>query len=463
MTRQRGERGGSGRPARAWALGLGALVISLCGAWLAWLLLGEDTPREVAANLAAPIEVATPRSVRTSGPPAPSSPPRPSPGPPASPPSAAPARVSRAALPAEVVPQGAERFGVVGEVLGTELALGPIQIEAVRVEAAGGGPPQRAASLLRGGVFSLRLPRGGAWRVRATSSQASSRWALVSVAPEATLRLTLLARVAIEGRCLGPLGQALGAVQVTLQDAGGDATRVTSDALGRFSARVVPGQDLLIRGSRAGLADALLRLDPSELVEGLELHLEALHEVVTGRFVGAGGRPLSGSLSFDPRAADPHSHASERLPFEAELDAEGRAQLEGLPGGVWVVSLPEPAPGELRAWVREIDTAEESAPVLELKPALRGRLAGRILGAPSQEDSIQVELRPESLRGEFRFLAARRPDASGAFEFPAVPAGVYRVRATWEGGATRVERVEVQAEAGAWVSLQPVLPLEAPR
>lgn len=454
MTGGRGLRGlRRGRSARAWGLALSALVLTLCGASLAWLLLAEDSLREDSASLAAPIEVSTPGPPRASAPPA-----RPSPVISAPPPAARPRKGQGSASASDTRP-----FRVVGEVLARELALGPIQIEAVQVEAATGRPARRVGSLLRGRGFSLALPRGGAWRVRATSSQASSPWALVAVAPEATLRLSLVARVAVEGRCFGPGGQALGSVQVMLQDIAGDSREVMSDALGRFSARVVPGQELLIRGSRAGLAEALVRLDPTELVEGLELHLEALYKVGAGRFVGPSGRPLQGALSFDPRAADPHAHASERVSFEAELDAEGRPQLEGLPGGVWLISLPEPARDELRAWVREIDTAEEPAPVLELKPAPRGRLAGRVRSVPAEEDSIQVELRPDSLRGGFQFMAARRLDAAGTFEFPAVPAGAYWVRATWEGGSTRLERVEVLAGARVWVSLRPGLSLEAPR
>mgnify|MGYP003674245348 CR=1 FL=1 len=448
----------SRRAAPAWAVALGALVIALCGSSLAWFLLEEHQPGDAKASLAAPIEAPlanpTPRPSRASAP-------EPAPSPAARPPQPKRSGASpgRPALPAQAAAQP-EGFAVIGEVLGTELALGPIQIEALRVEQA---PAQRAAELLQGGVFSLALPRGGEWRVRATSSQASSPWTLVSVAPQATLRLTLVARVRVEGRCLGPRGEALAKVQVSFQDPGGEVSRVSSDAAGRFSARLVPGQDLLIRATKPGLASALVRIDPTEVVQGLELHLESLHKVVPGRFLGAEGRALQGALNFDPRQANPHAHASERLPFEVELDAEGRPQLEGLPGGVWVVSLPEPASDELRAWVREIDTAEEVAPVLELNPTPRGRLAGRILGASAEEDSIQVELRPESLRGGFRFLAARRPDGSGGFEFPAVPAGNYQVRATWEGGSTRVERVEVEAGAQAWVTLQPALALEAPR
>jgi hypothetical protein len=337
--------------------------------------------------------------------------------------------------------------------------LGPVEVEAV---SASPGGRLEATCILEGSRFELALPRGGLWRVRATSSQASSTWSLVRVEEQNPLRLILVERVRIEGRCFGPQGLALSRVEVTLRDAGGATQRISSDDLGRFSAEVLPGQELLIHGAKEGFASAILRLDPSELEGDLRLDLESLVDVGAGRFLGPDGAPLQGSLSFDPRAPDPHAHASERAAFEAELDGQGRPVLDGLPGGVWLVSLPEAAEDELRAWVREIDTAEEEVPVLELQATPRGRLAGRVLSELEDPQEAQVELRPDSLRGGFRFMAARRPEAGGLFEFPAVPPGVYFVRATWAGGSTPAERVEVRAGSRAWVTLPEPAPLGAP-
>lgn len=440
------------RPLRIGALLIGALAIA---GGLGWLLLDEEA-RPARRSASAAIEVASPAPARRRASPPPAVVPTPA-APPARSRAGGGLEPARGAIPA--APTRGLAFGVSGRVLARELALGPIQIEAVSVS-----PEERleAACLLEGRRFELALPRGGLWRVRATSSQASSAWSLVSAEPQATQDLVLVDRVGIEGRCLGPAGEPLSGVDVTLRDLGGATQRLSSDALGRFSARVLPGEELLIHGAKEGFASAILRLDPTELAGDLRLDLEALHKVVVGRFIGPEGAPLQGSLSFDPRAPDPHAHASERATFEAELDDQGRPLLSGLPGGVWLVSLAEPAADELRAWVREIDTAEEQTPVLEVAAAARGRLAGRILSGPQDPDEVQVELRPDSLRGGFRFMAARRPEAAGLFEFPAVPPGVYFVRATWPGGSTRAVRVEVAAGSRAWAELPASLQLGAP-
>ena len=116
-----------------------------------------------------------------------------------------------------------------------------------------------------------------------------------------------------------------------------------------------------------------------------------------------------------------------------------------------MVSLHEPAPDELRAWVREVEASED--PVnLDLPQAPRGQLSGRTNAPPGSE--VEVELRPHPANGaRFGFLATRFADAEGDFTFGAVPRGTYRVQAAWRGGRSRPALVEV--DASAWVELVP--------
>lgn len=303
---------------------------------------------------------------------------------------------------------------------------------------------------VEGAHFRLELLTDGPWEVRAAREGASSPWLRVE-APRAGLQLVLEAHTVLRGRVLGPSGSLAGAQVEAWRGAGPPSTCVSDDR-GRFSLELPPGAGLRVLARAPGLAPASVRYAPHEQPPSeLTLVLQPLVPVVGGPFLGANGEPLPGPLACDPLDPDRHDHAIERDPLLVELDDAGRPELLGLPDGRWVVSLHEPAPDELRAWVREVDASAD--PVnLELPQAPRGQLSGRAHAPPGSE--VEVELRPHPADGErFGFLATRLANPDGGFTFGAVPHGTYRVQAAWRGGRSRPALVDV--DASAWVELVP--------
>jgi len=305
---------------------------------------------------------------------------------------------------------------------------------------------------VEGARFRLELPAAGPWELRAVREGASSPWTVIED-PRAMLRLVLEAHTVLRGRVLGPTGPLAGAQVEAWREAGPPSTSVSDDR-GGFALELPPGAGLRVLARAPGLAPASVRYAPSEQPPSeLTLVLQTLVPVVGGPFLGADGTPLPGPLACDPLDPDRHDHAVERDPLVVELDDAGRPELLGLPDGRWVVSLHEPAPDELRAWVREVDASEDPV-TLELPQAPRGRLSGRA-NAPRGSE-VEVELRPHPADGErFGFLATRFANADGGFTFGAVPHGTYRVQASWRNGRSRPALVEVGASGRAWVELIP--------
>lgn len=81
----------------------------------------------------------------------------------------------------------------------------------------------------------------------------------------------------------------------------------------------------------------------------------------------------------------------------------------------------------------------------------RARVEGVVRGAPPGA-ALQVDLRPAAPSPLFSFLAARVVDEQGRFAFPAVSAGRYVLRATWDDRAVEAQ-VEVRDGVPAWVDL----------
>jgi hypothetical protein len=313
---------------------------------------------------------------------------------------------------------------------------------------------ERDVSEVPGGRAEVELTEGQ-WAVRAVQEGAASPWQLVTVGDAgpvpAEVELRLAAAVAIAGRVLGPDGAPAGgatvtALQITTQ------TSLTSDAEGRFTLAVTPGDPIQLRAAKGALRSASRTVvAPAQA----ELHLVALVPVTVKPFVGRDGRPLRGALQVDPGERDPHDESDPAEAFEATFDAEGRPGLSGLDPGAWTVSFVEPAPaGELRAWRRELEAAPGRPVELTFDGSgPRGSVTGRVAGAP-RDGLVQVDLLPAAPSPDaFGFVAAAQARPDGGFAFGEVPPGRYRCRASWDGGQTADVEVEVAAGAEARAEL----------
>ncbi|MCA8923212.1 MAG: hypothetical protein KDD82_15460, partial [Planctomycetes bacterium] len=344
---------------------------------------------------------------------------------------------SSAALAAQEPQLVLRRLELCGRVEGGNPALAPPEV--VAVDALGA----RLEVQARAGGFAFALPHGGPWRLRARQAEISSAWVERSLddADPGPLTLTLEELPRILGVVHGPGGEPLEGASVWV---GEEAGACSTDAGGGFSLRLPDPEARTLHARYPGLAGVAVSLADYDLAQPVVLRLDTLIPLERRPFLGADGAPLEVGLAFDPLPPDPHVHALGRPAFDVQLDAQGLPRLDGLPDGVWVVSFPEPAPDELRAWVREVDTQDQGLSLGFSAPALRGKLAGHVALRGEEPEGVQLLLQPaDPEASEFQFRAARFPAADGSFEFSAVPAGEYRLQALGPSGRGEPQRVQV--------------------
>jgi hypothetical protein len=260
----------------------------------------------------------------------------------------------------------------------------------------------------------------------------------------------------VTGTVLLPDGQPAAGATVEARWSGGSRVAV-ADRAGAFSVEAPPAElSTVVIATAPGYAAA--RAPAVAPKAGVTLRLGETCPVETTPFLDAQGQPLRGALSCEPiQEDDPHAAEPVDDPREAPFDESGRPLLDALPPGRWSIHMLEKASeNEMRAWVLEVEVAP--GPPLKLAfdaRGVKGTIEGRVLGAPADDDLVQVELRPAAAPSEgFGFLAAVRADSRGGFAVQDVPPGKYGVFASWEGGEARAE-VEVREGATAWVEVGP--------
>ncbi|MGE0710384.1 MAG: carboxypeptidase regulatory-like domain-containing protein [Planctomycetota bacterium] len=344
-------------------------------------------------------------------------------------------RLQRLAVEVEVRPVGALAIGA-------DLRLERWQL--------GSEPVVQA---LAGDRAEVSFAQPGEGWVRALQEGAASPWTRVETGGQGeVVRLSLAALAPLSGQVVDAAGQPIAKAEVVATDPAERRLRATTDEQGRFALRAASGELFAIEARAAGASARLDVVAPEEL----RLVLVARGAVTARAFVGPGGAAVRGALSCDPGGVSRHEASAPAESFEAAFDERGVPALEALEAGTWTLSFLEPAKDELRAWVREVSVAPGKPLDLSCDTsAPRGRVTGRVLGAPRQ-GLVQVDLRPAGAAREgFVFLAARPADPSGDFAFPAVPPGRYVLRASWDGGDSQSVEVEVSAGAAARAELPP--------
>ena len=237
----------------------------------------------------------------------------------------------------------------------------------------------------------------------------------------------------IAGIVLGPDGRGVPGAAVTVLEqrwtdpqSPGPRT-VRAGAAGDFRVTELAPGAYTVAASAAGLAGAApgrLKVAAGARIEGVKVTLGAEVVVVSGRLLDEGGGTIpSGrvrALSFmRAGTAIPEAHL-----FEAGADGEGRYRLE-LPRNRYALT----AEAEGYASAQEVVEMNRAvARDFRLQPA--ARLSGRVVTVDGNAPVAGAEVWVESR--ERHPDAPRQPvttDAAGAFRFPALPAGRYRLTA----------------------------------
>lgn len=284
------------------------------------------------------------------------------------------------------------------------------------------------------------------------------------------MRIVLEKAVEIGGTVFDRKQRALSGAEVTCQEASlGARAHTTTGNDGRFSLRSCPAGHLrvIVRANGYGFEVVTLgQTNAGDSVRDLAITLEpGLH--VSGRVVSSDGSGIANAMVF-PDDRQGRRIALWRPSVSVVTGPDGTFDLGFLSEGRWQVA----AVAGSRVAVASVSLAEESRNVVLTLPRAK-TVSGHVLddaGRPIVGAAVDLFPSPQtSNASEYLFLAQRisrdmriptyTTDARGAFQFPEVASGEYRLQARRTEASAPVERRVVAGE----VDLVVVLPADRGR
>lgn len=380
---------------------------------------------------------------------------------------------SRSSVPGEAAtPTTGTIRGRIRPAPGRSLSPGEIDLELV--------PAARPIEVRDDLSFEIEHLSPGPHRLclRASGVASIERWTRVEPGQITQLDLDLAPGVTVAGSVADEHGRPLAGIQVNglaAPSAGkdGPASGATTDSTGRFRLGGLPAGRLRIGAVKAGFVEARADLDalPGEVREGVELVLRT-GEALGGRVWLPDGKPAAGARLAIEGESSPYVRGGFQAAWDARCDAGGAFLVSGLTHG----------PYRVRAWMPNLDAAEEPVSAcltgaesgslaLELNLAPPGALELTVVGHGERPRGCRIEVldldgaatggTPDAYFSEESRPAWSVLETTGGYRINGIESGEHVVRLTCEArkdqplaGWTRVS-VSPREATRATLALEP--------